>query len=115
MTEQKMVRLPGDLLDRAGALVDALRAKTAESSPWAGAAAQWSTAAVARLALEWGLTYLEQRLESGGELTAPTAPKAKKPAAGADTVRIQYRDTEESGGVAVSPQAQTPKTKGAKK
>lgn len=101
---EKQVKVPGELLERAEALVAPVKAATL-------GAARWSQTAVVRLALDWGLSYLEELIERGAPLAPPKVPGNRKVAtSGADTVRIQYRDSEESGGVAVSQAARTPKT-----
>jgi len=71
MIESKHVRIPSDLLDRAESLVEPIKARTL-------GAARWSTTAIVRMALEWGLGYAEQTIAAGGELAPPVFPPAKE-------------------------------------
>jgi hypothetical protein len=70
--EEKHVRVPADLLERSAALVGPVKARTL-------GAARWSQTAIARLALDWGLSYIEETIANGGELVPPkAAPPVKK-------------------------------------
>jgi len=82
------VRMPESLVLRADSLVEPVRAATLS-------AARWSTTAVIRLALEWGLDVLEAQLAAGVPLTPPAKPdpelmaeEARK-ATGRETVKIR--------------------------
>ena len=65
MTEEKAVRVPAEMLERAAALVGPVKAATL-------GAARWNQTAIVRLALDWGLAWIEQCAESGAALAPPT-------------------------------------------
>jgi hypothetical protein len=63
----RFVRVPESLMKRADAAVEPLKAATL-------GAARWSTTAVVRLALDWGLSVIEAQLKAGAPLVPPAGP-----------------------------------------
>jgi hypothetical protein len=58
------VRVPAEMLERASALVEPVSGGTLH-------AARWNQTAVVRLALGWGLSWIEDSLAKGVPLAAP--------------------------------------------
>lgn len=85
--EWKHVKVAEDQCERAAELVAAVSARTLGEL----AGARWSMTGVIRLALDWGLGYIEGLIENGLPLEAPSVPAASSVTVGS---LIRYRDGE---------------------
>lgn len=76
VTDWRMMKIPVELVERAGELGPKLTVRTSLGVGLGGGlgGGKWTATAVSRLALDWGLGYLEACMAAGAPLVPPAGP-----------------------------------------